>query len=120
MKYLQEESSNSGFDQEQFAAKSFEHEERYLRAKKKVDKLVGFYWHLAVYVVINLFLISMIALRSDGVSFFRFGTFSTAFFWGIGLLFHFLGVFGPDMMLGKNWEQKKMQEFIDEDKQRWE
>jgi hypothetical protein len=31
-------------------------EEKYLRAQKKVHKMQGFYIHLAVYIVINLFL----------------------------------------------------------------
>ena len=38
----------------------FGKEEAYIRAKKKLDKLVGFYWHLAVYIVVNLFLIILI------------------------------------------------------------
>ena len=29
--------------------RSFEKEEAYLRAKKKLEKITGFYWHLAAY-----------------------------------------------------------------------
>ena len=93
----------------------YEREESYLRAKKKVDKLVGFYWHLAVYVVINLFLILLIGLNS-GQGFWSFGTYATAFFWGIGLFFHFLGVFGPNFMFGKDWEDRKIKEYMDKDR----
>ncbi|MBT8274273.1 MAG: 2TM domain-containing protein, partial [Bacteroidia bacterium] len=65
---------------------SYVREEAYLRAKKKLDKLVGFYWHLAVYVIINLFLIILIGVNMDeGDEFWDFGTFATALFWGIGL-----------------------------------
>ena len=99
----------------------FEKEESYLRAKKKLDKLVGFYWHLAVYIVVNLFLIIIIAVNKDeGESIWNFGTFATAFFWGIGLLFHFLGVFGPGFMFGKNWEEKKIKEYMDKDKEEYQ
>lgn len=92
----------------------FEKEEAYLRAKKKLDKLVGFYWHLAVYIVVNIFLICLIAFNtSDG--FFGFGPYATAVFWGIGLLFHFLGVFGPDFLFGKNWEERKIKEYMEKD-----
>ena len=94
----------------------FEKEEAYLRAKKKLEKLVGFYWHLAVYIIINIFLIVVISTNS-GESFWHFSTFATAFFWGIGLMFHFLGVFGPDFLFGKNWEEKKMKEFMDKEKE---
>jgi hypothetical protein len=66
----------------------FRKEEAYMRAKKKVDSLIGFYWHLAVYIVVNTFLILLIGLNSDG-GFGGFGPYATALFWGIGLLFHF-------------------------------
>lgn len=90
-------------------------EEAYLRAKKRLDKIVGFYWHLAVYVIVNLVLIFLIGFNTD--NFWSFGTFSTAFFWGIGLAFHFLGVFGPNFLFGKNWEERKIKEIMDKDQQ---
>lgn len=97
--------------------RSYEREEAYLRAKKRLDKLVGFYWHLAVYVVVNLFLIILIGVNlDDSDRFWSFGTFATAFFWGIGLAFHFLGVFGPGFFFGKNWEERKIKEFMDKDR----
>lgn len=92
----------------------FRREEAYMRAKKKVDALIGFYWHLAVYIVVNTFLILLIGLNSDG-GFGGFGPYATALFWGIGLLFHFLGVFGPDFIFGKDWEQRKIKEFMDKE-----
>jgi len=102
------------FDQRNFAK-----EEAYLRAKKKLEKLVGFYWHLAVYVIVNAFIIILITANSSQ-SFFSFGTWATPFFWGIGLLFHFLGVFGPNFMFRKDWEDRKIKEFMDKDKRNWE
>jgi len=110
-------------DPEEYRATDFSKEEAYLRAKKKLEKLTGFYWHLAVYIIVNLFLIILIGVsRDEGVEgFFSFGTWATAFFWGIGLFFHFLGVFGPNFMFGKDWEQRKIKEFMEqEQKQRWE
>jgi len=98
--------------------RDFKKEESYIRAKKKLDKIVGFYWHLGVYVVVNLFLIILIASNLDeGESFWSFGPFATPFFWGIGLLFHFLGVFGSGLLFGKNWEERKIKEFMDKDKE---
>lgn len=96
----------------------FRREEAYLRAKKKVETLVGFYWHLAVYIIVNAFLILLIGLYS-GDGFRGFGTYATAIFWGIGLLFHFLGVFGPDFIFGKDWEKRKIKEFMDKEEQNW-
>ena len=97
----------------------FNKEEAYLRAKKKVDSIKGFYWHLAVFVVVNIIIILLNAYYNKN-GFWSFGTFSTAFFWGIGLLFHFLGVFGADFLFGKNWEEKKIKEFMDKDRQNWQ
>ncbi len=97
----------------------FRKEEAYLRAKKKVDALMGFYWHLAVYIVVNGFLILLIGLNSNE-GFSGFGPYATAVFWGIGLFFHFIGVFGPDFFFGKNWEQRKIKEFMDKEESNWE
>ncbi|GAB5565062.1 MAG: 2TM domain-containing protein [Winogradskyella sp.] len=97
----------------------FRKEEAYLRAKKKVDALMGFYWHLAVYIVVNGFLILLIGLNSNE-GFSGFGPYATAVFWGIGLFFHFIGVFGPDFLFGKNWEKRKIKEFMDKEESNWE
>lgn len=97
----------------------FRKEEAYLRAKKKVESIMGFYWHLAVYVIINLFLIILIGVNSDE-GFTSFGTYATATFWGIGLLFHFLGVFGPNFIFGKDWENKKIEEYMEKERRNWE
>ena len=88
----------------------FRKEEAYMRAKKRVEAIIGFYWHLISYVVVNVFLILVIGLNSS-TGFSGFGPYATAFFWGIALLFHFIAVFGFNVVLGKNWEQKKMDEF---------
>lgn len=93
--------------------KRFLQEEAYLRAKEKVKKIVGFYWHLASYVIVNTFIIVIIV--SNGNRLFSFGTFATALFWGIGLLFHFLSVFGPDFLFGKNWEERKIREYMEKE-----
>jgi 2TM domain len=103
------------------AQDNFNKEEAYLRAKKKFDKLKGFYWHLAAYVVVNIFLIITVTSQfEENESFWSFETFATAIFWGIGLAFHFMGVFGPDFLFGKDWENRKINEYMDKDKRHWE
>ncbi|PKG41468.1 2TM domain-containing protein [Psychroflexus sp. MES1-P1E] len=97
----------------------FRKEEAYLRAKKKVDTLIGFYWHFAVYVVVNLFLILLIGFNSSE-GFVSFGPYSTATFWGIGLAFHCIGVFGPDFFFGNNWEKRKLEEYMNKERKNWE
>ncbi|RAJ16845.1 2TM domain-containing protein [Olleya aquimaris] len=99
----------------------YEKEEAYLRAKKKVEKIVGFYWHLAFYVVINLVLVLFIYSKS-GQPFWSFAVWSTPLFWGIGIGFHFLGVFGTDFLFGKDWEARKIEKYMNEERKnkRWE
>ena len=99
-----------------------EEQMQYERALKRVKKIKGFYTHLLVYVVINLMIVIInIQNLKTGESYFKLENFFTAFFWGIGLLSHFLSVFGPDLFLGKNWEERKIKQFLEEEKKRnWE
>lgn len=101
-------------------------EEAYLRAKKRLEKIKGFYGHLASYVIVNLFLLVLIGTGKvrSGESLWDFGMFATPLFWGIGLAFHALGVFGPNLIFGKNWEERKIKEYLDKEKRfqdrKWE
>jgi hypothetical protein len=97
-------------------------EQKYLRAQKRVKAIKGFYVHLIVYIIVNLFLILLMAIPSGNWHvFFEWQAYSTAVFWGIGLLFHAFNVFGLTFLLGKSWEDKKIKEFMDKDKKEfWE
>jgi hypothetical protein len=56
-----------------------------------------------------------------GESYFQLRNFTTAFFWGIGLLVHTLSTFMPNWIFGQNWEEKKIQELIEKEKsEKWE
>ncbi len=92
-------------------------EDRYLRAKKRVKQIQGFYWHLFWYFAVNIFIWVMAFRGSDpGENFLNFGTFSTAFFWGIGLVAHWASVFGKNLVFSKNWEERKIKEYMDKDR----
>lgn len=103
---------------------SIEEQRRLETARKKVQKIMGFYKHLAAYLIVNLFLLALKWFNLDtGEEFFTFNTFSTAFFWGLGLLFHAVGVFGTSIFLGSNWEERKIREYMDKDREKnakWE
>lgn len=96
--------------------------ERYDRAKKRVKKISGFYSHLLVYIVVNLMLVVVNYQQlAPGESYFKWHNFTTLFFWGIGLLAHGLSVFMPYMVLGKDWEERKIKELMEKDrKNNWE
>jgi hypothetical protein len=97
---------------------NYKKEDAYIRAQKRLKEIKGFYWHAFWYVVVNIFLLIMIIPNSRGNNWWHFGTFSTPIFWGIGLAFHALGVFGKNLIFGKAWEERKIQEFMDKDKRR--
>ena len=85
-------------------------QEKLARAKKRVDKIKGFYIHLAVYVLVNMFILVNIYLATSrqGESFGQWGHFFTAIFWGLGVIFHAFCVFRLNPFFGKNWEKKQI------------
>ncbi|MBS3992514.1 MAG: 2TM domain-containing protein [Bacteroidetes bacterium] len=90
----------------------------YFRAKKRVDRIKGFYKHLAIYIIINIFLLVLKYFKDYDFNdnFWRWETFNVVFFWGIGLAIHFINVFGFNFILGKKWEEQKIKELMDNDK----
>ena len=96
-------------------------EKKYKRAKKKVEKLKAFYIHLFMYLIFNTFISGKKIMNDieDGdtfvETFFDFSTFAVWLFWGIGIFFHGLDVFGFGSFFGKDWEKRKMDQFMKEE-----
>lgn len=88
--------------------------EKYKRAKKKVDEIKGFYVHLVVYILVNAFILGNIFYHVD--NFWEWPHFITLFGWGIGLAFHAAKVFGYNPFLGKNWEKRMIDKYMEEEK----
>jgi len=90
---------------------------KYREAVRRVKRIKGFYTHALIYLVINIMIVIInIQNLNEGESYFQFHNFFTAFFWGIGLLAHGLSVFLPGMILGNNWEERKIRELMDKEK----
>ena len=81
---------------------------KYVRAVKRVEKLKEFYQNLASYCIVIPFLIFINLRFSPGFYWFWFPMFG----WGIGLTFHFLEVNNYNVFLGKNWEEKKIEQLM--------
>lgn len=79
----------------------------YARAKERVEKLKGFYGNLISYCVVIPILI-FVNLSTSNFQWFWFPMLG----WGMGLTFHALETFG----VGKNWEERKIQEILNKDK----
>jgi len=69
------------------------------------------YSHLAVFIVINVMLILVNIFTSPGTWWFYWVT----LFWGIGLAFHASLVYGKGKLFSTEWEEKKIQQLIDEE-----
>ena len=95
---------------------------KYLEAVQRVKRIKGFYTHAVVYVVINIMIVIVnVQGLKEGESYFQLHNFFTLFFWGIGLLAHGLSVFLPGMILGNDWEERKIRELMDKEKnEKWE
>ncbi|ADN35737.1 conserved hypothetical protein [Methanolacinia petrolearia DSM 11571] len=87
-------------------------DESYRKAKEKVAELRGFYSHLAAYICVNLMLISINLLTYSGYYWFLWVT----FFWGLAVLGHAWRVFGHSKIMGDEWEEKKIREYMEKDK----
>lgn len=96
-------------------------EVKYHEALKKVRKIKGFYTHLVVYIIINAMIIIAKVQKVDPGESIWHALYVPAF-WGLGLLSHGLSVFLPGMILGQNWEERKIQELMDKEKneRKWE
>lgn len=80
---------------------------KYLRAKKHVDELKGFYANLIAYCVVIPFLIFLNYRTSWDHKWFYYPMFG----WGMGIVIHGFTVFG----YGANWEERKIREIMEED-----
>ena len=79
-------------------------EEIYKQARKRVEEKKGFFVHLTVYICVNIGLVLIWAFAAGG---------GYPWFiwplggWGIGILFHFLGVFVFSRPTG--WERREIE-----------
>ena len=95
----------------------YKKEDAYIRAQKRLKQLKGFYWHAFWYLAVNIFIVGSIYRGADG-NIWNFGTFSTPIFWGIGLGFHALSVFGKNLFFSKSWEERKIDEYMKKEEEK--
>lgn len=84
-----------------------------LRAKERVADLKKFYSSLLSYAVV----ISVLAGINYYFDEWHYPWFLwAAFGWGIGLIFQAFKLFGRNPFLSKNWEERKIKEFMDKER----
>lgn len=88
------------------------YDSKYERALEKVEKIKEFYQNLISYCVVIPFLIFINLRFSPRFQWFWFPLFG----WGFGLIMHGLNAYNFSVLLGKNWEKKKIKELMEKDK----
>jgi hypothetical protein len=89
-----------------------ENQELYHKAQKRVEARMGFYIHLLVYLGVNTLLLAVNLTTSRDSLWFYWPLLG----WGIGLLFHGLGVFvfsGPS-----SWKERMIRKEMDKERRR--
>lgn len=86
--------------------------QEYEDARKRVKELKGFYSNLVTYVIVNIFLAAVNIITSPGHYWFIWVVIG----WGIGLAFQAFSVFGKNILFGRQWEERKIKEYMDKNK----
>ena len=89
-----------------------EDQARYERAKKRAEELREFYQHLVTYLAVNAFLLAVNLYTSPGYLWVRWPVLG----WGIGVALHAATVFGHRWFWGHAWQEKKIKELMDRDR----
>jgi hypothetical protein len=93
--------------------------ERYYSAKKQVEEIKGFYGNLISYIVVNVGLVIVNLMTSPNHLWFYW----PLLWWGMGVVFHGLRAFKYMPFITKDWEEKKIREYMEEEqgnKETWE
>jgi len=90
--------------------KTFLEDKRYQKAKEQVDAVKGFYGNLISYCVV----LPVLAIVNYNTTGFPWVIFPAAG-WGFGVVVHGMEVFGYNPLLGKNWEERKIQKYMDDE-----
>lgn len=86
-----------------------DNERAYNEAKKKVKKLKDFYQNLVLYVVICVFLFGLnLYLKPNNL-----WSLWIVFGWGFALVLQAIRIFLPNIFFSKEWEEKRINEFLE-------
>lgn len=92
--------------------KTDEEKLRFIKAQKRVQQIKEFYSHLLVYMIIIPILIIINLKYTPNYHWFWFSMIG----WGVGLALHALQIFeGYKLFLGKDWEENKIKELMNQD-----
>jgi len=82
------------------------------RVRKRVKNIREFYTHIVVYLMVNALLVVIWHFTGGGFPWFVFVLGG----WGIGIVLHWYTVFIEEGLLGKNWEDKKVEKLMEKER----
>ena len=85
-------------------------DKRYLKAKEKVEGIKGFYSNLISYLIV----IPILAYINYNTTSFPWVIFP-ALGWGFGVIAHGMEAYGYNPLMGKDWEERKIREFMNKE-----
>ncbi|GAB5399807.1 MAG: 2TM domain-containing protein [Aureisphaera sp.] len=101
--------------------------QKYDRARKRVKEIKGFYNHIWIFVLINIainvvrfFVFPRIGFVHDDPGFndwLNWNTILMPLLWGIGLAIHGIWAYRHKFKFLKNWEERKIKEYIEEEEE---
>ena len=95
---------------------NFKEKQQFIKAKKKVTEIKGFYVHLVVMVFSLPIIITVNLLFVPHFQFFWLAAFGMLF----SVVIHWFQVFGfAKLGYGKDWENKKIKQLMQESSKKW-
>lgn len=91
--------------------KVFLEDKRYEKAKDKVERIKAFYGNLIAYCLVMVIL----AVINYSTTSFPWVIFP-ALGWGFGVVAHGMDAYDYNPLFGKNWEERKMREYMNDDR----
>lgn len=82
------------------------------RARRRLMAEKGFYLHLATYVIVIGVLFLINAMTGS-----RWWFVWAALGWGIGILVHAVATFGFGGFMGRDWEERRLRELIEQERE---
>ncbi|KAA0129867.1 2TM domain-containing protein [Chryseobacterium sp. SN22] len=91
---------------------------RYKEAEREVKKIKKFYIFLFIYIAVNIFILVLNYRElKPGQTIWQLKYFLLPIFWGIAVVIQAMRTFMPNFMLGSKWEDRKIKELMDKEKQ---
>lgn len=93
-------------------------QQKFLRAKERVDNIKSFYKHLSFYLLVNFFFIGRRIYKDIAYgntifeAFLEVSNYRFFFWWGLIVILHAIGTFGFLNLFSKEWEERKIKEFM--------